>query len=182
MGGGAPRKRRTASDPQALIVDLPRPESVVYFVAGPVRVWPQRIENRGLVYGRHRRKDEPLCLRWFLTFTASSSIPMKKIPVLGLFAVFFVFLASSTRAQISRDHAGKPFADAVYKAGAPNLPGIFQCALSDLSGAGIAYQDSDSINNDSGKLNLEPHHQKALASSYLWHFLVEEGVSSLALP
>lgn len=63
---------------------------------------------------------------------------MKKSPVLALFASFSAALASSGLAQIPRDYLGKPFADAVHKAGAPNIPGIVQCALYDLGGAGVA--------------------------------------------
>jgi hypothetical protein len=101
---------------------------------------------------------------------------MKKSPVLALFAWFSAALASSGLAQIPRDYLGQPFADAVHKAGVPNIPGIVQCALYDLGGAGVAYQDSDPINNGSGKLNLTPNHQKAHASAYLWYFRKEEGV------
>lgn len=101
---------------------------------------------------------------------------MKKSPVLALFASFSAALASSGLAQMPRDYLGKTFADGVHKAGATNIPGIVQCALYDLGGEGVAYHDSDPINNGSGKLNLEPNHQKAHASAYLWYFRKEEGV------
>ena len=74
------------------------------------------------------------------------------------------------------DHLGSPFADAVHKAGPPNIPGVVQCALYDLGGEGVAYHDTDTVNNGSGKLNLEPGHQRAHASEYLWHFRQGEGV------
>ena len=74
------------------------------------------------------------------------------------------------------DHQGSPFADAVHKAGPPNIPGVVQCALYDLGGEGVAYHDTDTVNNGSGKLNLEPGHQRAHASEYLWHFRQGEGV------
>ena len=57
------------------------------------------------------------------------------------------------RAQIPASYQGKPFADAFHKSGAPNIPGIVQCALYDLGGEEIAYHDTDSTNNGSGKLD-----------------------------
>jgi hypothetical protein len=71
---------------------------------------------------------------------------------------------------------GQPFADAVHKAGPPNIPGIVQCALYDLGGEGVAYHDTDAVNNGSGKLNLEAGHQRAHAGDYIWHFRQGEGV------
>ncbi len=79
-------------------------------------------------------------------------------------------------ALIPPAYQGKPFADSVHKAGPPNIPGIVQCALYDLGGEGVAYHDSDSINNGSGKLNLDPKHQRTHASPYLWQFRKDEGV------
>ena len=79
-------------------------------------------------------------------------------------------------AAVPAGYQGQPFADAVHKAGPPNIPGIVQCALYDLGGEGVAYHDADAINNGSGKLNLEPGHQRAHAGDYIWHFRKEEGV------
>ena len=73
-------------------------------------------------------------------------------------------------------YAGKPFADAFHQSGAATIPGIVQCALYDLGGEGVAYHDTDAINNGSGKLNLEPGHQRAHAGEYIWHFRKDEGV------
>ena len=80
------------------------------------------------------------------------------------------------RALIPPISAGQPFADLVHKAGPPTIPGLVQCALYDLGGEGVAYHDSDAINNGSGKLNLEPGHQRAHASAYVWQFRKNEGV------
>jgi hypothetical protein len=80
------------------------------------------------------------------------------------------------RAAVPADYQGKPFVDGVHKTGPPCIPGILQCALYDLGGEGVAYHDTDVINNGSGKLNLEPGHQRAHASEYLWHFRKDEGV------
>jgi len=79
-------------------------------------------------------------------------------------------------AAVPFDYQGKPFADAFHKSGPPNIPGIVQCALYDLGGEGVAYHDTDAVNNGSGKLNLEQGHQRAHASEYEWHFRKDEGV------
>ena len=90
--------------------------------------------------------------------------------------LMFCHTISTARAEVPADYRGKPFADAYRKAGAPNIPGIVQCALYDLGGETVAYHDTETTNNGSGKLNLEPGHQKAHASAYLWHFRKDEGV------
>jgi hypothetical protein len=83
--------------------------------------------------------------------------------------------ALTGRAEVPPNYQGKPFADAFHKAGAPNIPGIVQSALYDLGGEGIAYHDTDSTNNGSGKLNFEKGHQRAHAGEYLWFFRKDEG-------
>lgn len=111
----------------------------------------------------------PTALKWLV----SSLMHLQHwITVLTLIAM----LSHSAKAQIPADYKGKPFADAYHKSGIPTLPGILQCALYDLGGEGIAYHDTDALNNGSGKLNLEPGHQRAHAGDYLWHFRREEGV------
>ena len=65
------------------------------------------------------------------------------------------------------EYTGKPFTDSYHKSGPPVIPGIVQCALYDLGGEGVAYHDTDTLNNGSGKLNLEPGHQRAHASAAL---------------
>ena len=75
---------------------------------------------------------------------------------------------STMHAGVPADYRGKPFADAYHKAGTPNIPGIVQCALYDLGGEGIAYHDTDATNNGSGKMNLEPSHQRAHAGDPRW--------------
>jgi hypothetical protein len=49
-------------------------------------------------------------------------------------------------------YKGKPYKDAEHKSGAQVIPGTIQCALYDLGGEGVAYHDSDAVNNGS-KLN-----------------------------
>jgi hypothetical protein len=66
-----------------------------------------------------------------------------QIPIL-LFFVFFIFLG----AGILENYKGKPWENSPQI-----IPGKVQCELYDLGGEGIAYHDTDSINNGSGKLN-----------------------------
>lgn len=94
-----------------------------------------------------------------------------------LFLWFICFAGTlSLCGTVPADYQGRPFADAVHKTGIPSLPGLIQCALYDLGGEGVAYHDTDAINNGSGKLNREPDHQRAHASEYVWHFRAGEGV------
>jgi hypothetical protein len=92
------------------------------------------------------------------------------------FACACLAAASLVRAAVPADYQGKPFADAFHKSGPPNIPGIVQCALYDLGGEGVAYHDTDAVNNGSGKLNLDKGHQRAHAGEYLWFFRKDEGV------
>jgi hypothetical protein len=86
------------------------------------------------------------------------------------------FTTAMLRAAVPADYQGKPFTDAFHKTGPPSIPGLVQCALYDLGGEGVAYHDTDAVNNGSGELNLEPGHQRAHASDYIWHFRKAEGV------
>jgi len=60
-----------------------------------------------------------------------------------------------TNAQIPADYKGKPFADSLNRKGPQVIPGIVELAFYDLGGEGIAYHDSDKINNGSDKLNYD---------------------------
>ena len=93
----------------------------------------------------------------------------------ALLRVALICLAT-TWVSVASDYAGKPFADAYHKAGAPLIPGIVQCALYDLGGEGVAYHDTESTNKGSGELNLDPKHQRAHAGPYIWGFRKDEGV------
>ena len=97
-------------------------------------------------------------------------------PFTATLVLVFCCTIATARAELPADYRGKAFADAVHKAGAPNIPGIVQCALYDLGGEGIAYHDTETTNNGSGKLNLEKGHQRAHAGEYLWFFRKDEGV------
>jgi len=50
-------------------------------------------------------------------------------------------------------YQGKPYSDSVYHAGAQTIPGKLQCEYYDTGGEGIAYHDTDTINEGSGGLN-----------------------------
>jgi hypothetical protein len=84
--------------------------------------------------------------------------------------------AASVMAALPEGYRGKPFSDAYHRSGVPSIPGLVHCALFDLGGEGVAYHDTDSINNGSGKLNLESGHQRVHAGPYVWHFRKDEGV------
>ena len=101
---------------------------------------------------------------------------MNNSTFVAVFGLMSFWLTVPMHAEVPSDYRGKPFADAFHKAGTPNIPGLVQCALYDLGGEGVAYHDTDSLNNGSGKLNLEPGHQRAHASAYLWQFRKDEGV------
>ena len=94
----------------------------------------------------------------------------------AIFTLLYLTTAVAVHSAVPADYQGKPFTDAFHKTGPPNIPGIVQCALYDLGGEGVAYHDTDAVNNGSGKLNLDPVHQKAHASPYIWHFRKDEGV------
>jgi hypothetical protein len=94
----------------------------------------------------------------------------------AIFTLIYLTTAVAVHSAVPADYHGKPFTDAFHKTGPPNIPGVVQCALYDLGGEGVAYHDTDAVNNGSGKLNLDPIHQKAHASPYIWHFRKDEGV------
>jgi hypothetical protein len=81
-----------------------------------------------------------------------------------------------TFAQLPKDYKGKPFRDSVYTQGPQAVPGRVELAYYDLGGEGIAYHDTDSINNGSGKLNHDPNHLRPGVPLYLEHFRENEGV------
>ena len=88
-------------------------------------------------------------------------------PLPPIQAALALALTCAAVAAPPADYTGQPFADLYHKSGPPVIPGIVQCALYDLGGEGVAYHDTDTLNNGSGKLNLEPGHQRAHASAAL---------------
>lgn len=90
----------------------------------------------------------------------------KALAPLGLALLGFV--ASFLHAASPSDYAGRPYQDAVHAGGPQRIPGPVFCAYYDLGGEGIAYHDTDSTNNGSGKLN-------PANGSYLNEFRKQEG-------
>lgn len=70
-----------------------------------------------------------------------------------------------------KQHKGTPYKDSRYSLGAQRIPGRVLCAYYDLGGEGVAYHDTDAINNGSGKLN-------PANGTYLNEFRMKEGVDT----
>ena len=75
---------------------------------------------------------------------------MKCISKTILSFVFSLTLFGCSHSQLfsQKRYAGKPFLEKIQM-----IPGKVQCELYDQGGEGIAYHDSDSVNNGSGRLN-----------------------------
>jgi hypothetical protein len=87
-----------------------------------------------------------------------------------------IIIAPAIFGQLPKDYKGKPFNDAQYTKGAQAIPGRVELAYYDIGGEGIAYHDTDSVNNGSGKLNLDPNHQRPGVPDYVVHFRANESV------
>ena len=94
---------------------------------------------------------------------------MRIISYAFLSGVIFSGLLGSCQSENTNDYQGKPFEDSAYQSGPQTLPGKLQCELYDLGGEGIAYHDTDSSNNGSGRLN-------PANGTYLNEFRMNEGV------
>jgi hypothetical protein len=70
-----------------------------------------------------------------------------------------------------KGYQGRPYQDSVYHGGPQKIPGRVQCAYYDLGGEGVAYHDTDAVNNGSGVLN-PPN------GTYLNEFRMKEGVDT----
>jgi hypothetical protein len=82
-------------------------------------------------------------------------------PILTI--LFFIALFSCSPAYKTMN-AGKPWQNTVQQ-----IPGTIECELYNEGGEGVAYHDSDSINNGSGKLN-------PANGTFLNEFRMKEGV------
>ena len=71
--------------------------------------------------------------------------------------------------SFDKEYKGTPYRDGSYKGGAQKIPGKVLCAYYNLGGEGVAYHDSDAVNNGSGKLNPSD-------GSYSNEFRKNEGV------
>ncbi len=78
-------------------------------------------------------------------------------------------MAAASSAGFLAHYKGTSFEDSRYHGGSQQIPGKVMCAYYDLGGEGVAYHDSDAVNNGSGKLNPAD-------GSYLNEFRMKEGV------
>jgi len=78
--------------------------------------------------------------------------------------VIILFFLSGLNVFAKDMYKGKAWKDSVQQ-----IPGKIQCELYDLGGEGIAYHDTDSINNGSGVLNIAN-------GTFLNEFRMKEGV------
>jgi len=101
---------------------------------------------------------------------------LKKIASCSVFRAVWLLAFIQSPAGVPVGYGGKPFEDTYQRSGPQAVPGILQCALYDLGGEGVAFHDSDSINQGSSRLNLEPGHRRAHAGEYIWEFRRNEGV------
>lgn len=105
-----------------------------------------------------------------------------RIPSIFHAPVFLILMMcwwSTAHSALPPEYSGKPFADSFHKTGPAGIPGIVQCALYDLGGQGIAFNDTTAANEGSDRLNRQttPHnHQRAHAGEYIWHFRSGESV------
>jgi hypothetical protein len=77
-------------------------------------------------------------------------------------AIFSVWIVACTPNYIAKTYQGKPWQVQI-------IPGKIECELYDRGGESVAYHDTDSINNGSGKLN-------PANGSFLNEFRMKEGV------
>jgi hypothetical protein len=92
------------------------------------------------------------------------------IPTGRFFLVAILYLAGCAAPEW-KGYQGKPYQDSVYHGGPQKIPGRVQCAYYDLGGEGVAYHDTDAVNNGSGRLN-PPN------GTYLNEFRMNEGVDT----
>jgi hypothetical protein len=79
--------------------------------------------------------------------------------------------ASALQSDFLRSYKGAPYHDSKVEGGAQRIPGTVHCAYYDLGGEGVAYHDSDAINNGSGALN-------PANGTYLNEFRMHEAVDT----
>lgn len=73
----------------------------------------------------------------------------RKVNSFQLFHILAILLAIvGVQSNAQEKYTGKAFNDSIQQ-----IPGKIQCEFYDLGGEGIAYHDTDPVNNGSGKLN-----------------------------
>jgi len=89
----------------------------------------------------------------------------------GLCLAAALYLAGCASSSGLKTAQGRPFQDSIYSGGPQKIPGRVQCAYYDVGGEGVAYHDTDAVNNGSGKLN-------PANGTYLNEFRMHEGVDT----
>jgi hypothetical protein len=97
-------------------------------------------------------------------------IKLRLILQSGLIFAFSLFVGGCTSTGW-QGYQGSPYQDSKYHGGPQKIPGHVQCAYYDFGGEGVAYHDSDAVNNGSGKLNPAD-------GTYLNEFRMREGVDT----
>lgn len=92
-------------------------------------------------------------------------------PLLVLLLIFSTTAICASKKDFLRHYKGTPYQDSNYQAGAQAIPGKVLCAYYDLGGEGVAYHDTDAVNQGSGVLNPAD-------GSYLNEFRMHEGVDT----
>jgi hypothetical protein len=97
-------------------------------------------------------------------------IKLRFILPTGLALVEILFTSGCASAGW-KEYQGTPYHDSMCHGGPQKIPGRVECAYYDLGGEGVAYHDSDAINNGSGVLNPAD-------GTYLNEFRMHEGVDT----
>ncbi|MGB5205764.1 MAG: carbohydrate-binding protein [Eudoraea sp.] len=69
----------------------------------------------------------------------------------NIFALILIIVSSCK--NLPKEELNSAYSDDKYKQSIQTIPGKLHCEYYDLGGEGIAYHDTDSVNNGSGKLN-----------------------------
>ncbi|MGN6553003.1 MAG: hypothetical protein ACTHLW_04715 [Verrucomicrobiota bacterium] len=91
--------------------------------------------------------------------------------VVTAFTLLAVLQFAGCASPESKETPGKPFQDSQHAGGPQKIPGRVQCAAYDFGGEGVAYHDTDSINEGSGRLN-------PANGTYLNEFRIGEAVDT----
>lgn len=87
----------------------------------------------------------------------------------GLVSLLTALADGTLKTNSLPDYQGVPYGDSRYQQGAQKIPGKVECAYYDQGGETVAYHDTDSQNNGSGRLNPAD-------GTYLNQFRMGEGV------
>lgn len=104
----------------------------------------------------------------------------------GLITAIGALICAGYALAMPPGYKGKPFRDQFHKSGPQVIPGTLQCALYDLGGEGVAYHDTDAV-NQGAKLNhtefmrggpngVLTKHCRPGTPEYICYFRENEGV------